>query len=106
MAIVRVRATPGGVDAYGDPIPGTEDRTDIPDAFTAPRESSELTDRGRVGVIVGLTLFAPYSFDLTYDDRVEVDGVLYEIEGEPGRWRNPFTGWTPGLTVALSRVEG
>jgi hypothetical protein len=106
MAIVRVRTTPGGVDAYGDPVAGTEDRTTLDGAFTAPRTSDELTDRGRAGVIVGLTLFAPYATDLVYTDQVEVDGVLYDIEGEPGKWRNPFTGWEAGLQAALSRVEG
>lgn len=106
MAIVRVRNTPGGVDQYGDPIPGTVTRTAIPDAFTAPRESDEIQNRGRAGVIVGLTLFAPYGTDLVYTDQVEVDGVLYDIEGEPGRWRHPQTHWEAGTQVALTRAQG
>ena len=104
--IVRVRVAPGGTDKYGDPIVGTQDRTPIEGASVAPRESSESDDRGRVGVIVGLTLIAPYDTDLAFTDQVEVDGVLYDIEGEPGWWRNHFTGWEAGLTAALRRAEG
>lgn len=104
--IVRVRSAPGGVDEYGDPVAGTESRTTLEGAFVAPRESTEIVNRGRAGVIVGLTLFAPYDTDLVYTDRVEVDGVLYDIEGEPGRWRNPFTDWEAGIQAALVRASG
>lgn len=104
--IVRIRGNPGGEDEYGDPVTGTEDRTTLAGAFVAPRETSEIDNRGRAGVIVGLTLFAPYETDLRYDDRIEVDGVLYDIEGEPGRWRNPFTDWEAGIQAALVRSSG
>lgn len=108
--IVRVRSTPGGVDEYGDPVPGVESRTTLTGAFVAPRtdpgQDSEITNRGRAGVIVGLMLFAPYETDLVYTDRIEVDGVLYEIDGEPGKWRNPFSGWEAGIQAALRRAAG
>ena len=104
--IVRVRSAPGGVDEYGDPVAGTESRTTLEGAFVAPRESGEIQNRGRAGVIVGLTLFAPYDTDLAYSDQIEVDGVLYDIEGEPGRWRNPYSGWEAGMQVALVRTAG
>lgn len=104
--IVRVRNVPGGFDEYGDPIEGTQDSIILDGAFTAPRESPEIDGRGRNGVIVGLTLFAPYGADLRYTDQVEVDGELYDIEGEPGRWRNPLTSWEAGTQVALTRAQG
>lgn len=105
-AIVRVRSTPGGTDAYGDPIASAETRVALPLAFVAPRESSDLSDRGRQGVLVGLTLFAPYDSDLLSTDRIEVDGVLFGIDGDIGRWRNPFTAWEAGIQVSLERVAG
>jgi hypothetical protein len=104
--IVRVRSTPGGVDEYGDPVAGTTTETTLAGAYVAPRESDEITNRGRAGVIVGLTLFAPYDTDLRHNDRIKVDGVLYDIEGEPGRWRNPFTDWEAGIQAALRRTAG
>lgn len=104
--IVRVRGNPGGVDEYGDPVSGTEDRLTLIDAFTAPRESGEIQNRGRAGVIVGLTLFAPYDTDIRSTDQIEVDGTLYDVDGEAGRWRNPFSGTEAGLQVALVRASG
>lgn len=105
--IVRVRRTPGGVDRLGNLITSTTSRTAFPDrSFVAPRESPEITDRGRFGVIVGLTLYFPLGFDLTYEDAVEVDGVLFEVDGEVGRWMSPFTGWAAGSTAALTRAVG
>lgn len=106
MTIVRVRATPGGTDQYGDPLPSTEDREPLPGAFTAPRESSDIEDRGREGVIVGLTLYAPHGSDVLHTDQIEVDGVLYDVDGEVGSWEHPMSGWKPGITAALSRATG
>lgn len=103
--VVRVRRGPGGVDAYGDPIPGADTRSTIADAFTAPRSSADLNER-RQGVIIGLTLYAPLDADIKHTDLIEVDGVLFEIDGEDGRWLHPFTGWRAGIEAALTRVEG
>jgi hypothetical protein len=97
---------PGTVDAYGDQVAGHEALLELEGAFVAPRESSDLTDRGRVGVVVGLTLFAPRCTDLRASDQVDVDGVTYDIDGDPGRWRHPMTGWSAGMTAALTRAQG
>lgn len=104
--ISRVRAAPGGHDEYGDPIAGTSSSTELAGAFTAPREEPELNERGRAGVIVGLTLYGPQGTDLRYTDQVEVDGVLFDIEGEVGVWTNPLTGWEAGIEAALRRAAG
>lgn len=110
--IVRVRSSPGGVDQYGDPITSTESREVIPAAFVAPRMSESMAfqgvgnDRSRSGVVVGLTLFVPYGFDLVHTDRVEVDGIPYSVDGEVGAWSQPQTGWRAGSTVALARAAG
>lgn len=111
MTISRVRPSPGGYDANGDPIPGTPTITTIDGAFVAPRTSSDVHDLGRLGVIVGLTLFVPYDTDLVATDKILVaegnanDGT-YEIEGQPGDWLHPMTGWQAGQTMALRRAVG
>jgi len=110
MAVIRVRPVSPGTDQYGDPVDDVE-RTPIPGAYVAPRSDeppadSELAARGRVGVVVGLTLYMPADFDLRRTDRVEVDGVLYDVEGEVGRWLHPYTGWAAGATATLRRAEG
>ena len=102
-SVIRVR--PGGLDRYGDPV-GSPSRTTLPGCAVAPRTSSDVTDRGRQGVIVGMTLYAPHGTDLLHTDQVEVDGVLHDIDGEPGSWVNPFSGWRAGVEVALKRAAG
>lgn len=106
MVIRRVRATPGGTDAYGDPVESTTSTTVIPRAFVAPQQGSENNDPGRAGVTVGLTLYAPPGTDLLHTDQVDIDGVRYDVEGEVAAWEHPFTGWRPGVVVALRRAQG
>ena len=106
MAVVRVRSTPGGIDPYGEPVAGTETLTTLPDAFTAPRTSSDVDTRDNTGVIVGLTLFAPYGTDIAPTDEFDIDGIRYRIEGVAGEWKNALTDWEAGTTVALERAAG
>lgn len=102
--IVRVRGAT--LDQYGDPT-GAPTEDPIPGAFVAPRTSSAVDgEPGRAGVVVGLTLYAPVGTDLEHTDRVKVDGVLYDIEGEIADWTSPLSGWRSGVTVDLRRAEG
>jgi hypothetical protein len=102
-----------GTDENGDPVePDPDDEGfEIAGCGVAPRTSDELHADGRAGVIVGLTLYAPAGSDLRTRDRIEIPAGApnpgtYEIEGEPGEWRSPLTGWAPGVEAALRRVEG
>lgn len=104
--IVQVRRSPGGHDAYGDPTDGTSARAILDDAFVAPRESTGTTERGREGVVVGLTLYAPHGTRIEPSDLFEVDGVTYSVEGDPGVWCHPATGWRAGVVAALTRAAG
>jgi hypothetical protein len=103
--VVLIRG--GGTDRYGDPIEG-EGRIPLKGCIVAPRKHplGETGERGRQGVIVGLSLYAPAGVVIRHTDRVEHNGVLYEVEGEPGVWENPFTGSRPGTEVALRRATG
>lgn len=110
MTISRVRITSGGTDRYGDPIPGTETVTEIEQVgwlpYVAPRSSNDIDAPGRAGVIVGLTLYLPYGYDLHHNDLIDVDGTRYRIDGEPGHWKHPGTQWEACAEVALVRAEG
>lgn len=57
-----------------------------------------------------LTVYVPYSVDVTSADRVEVlTGPYrgtYEVDGLPGWWLNPYTGDAPGCAVKLGRKTG
>ena len=106
MTIVIRHASPGGRDAHGDPVPGTATDVEIAGAFVAPRESVDVNDVARVGVVVGLTLYLPYGTDIDHGDQVLVDDELYEVDGDAGDWLQPMTGWQAGTTVALKRAAG
>lgn len=101
--VVRVRGA--DPDAYGDPV-GDPDEDELDGCSVAPRTSTDIADRGRQGVVIGLTLLAPFGTDIIHTDQLKVDGVLYDIDGDPGSWKNPFTGWEAGIEVALTRATG
>lgn len=55
----------------------------------------------------GLTMLAPPGHGITARHRVILpDGQEYRVEGAPGQWRSPLTGWSPGDQIELERVEG
>ncbi|MFT9821150.1 hypothetical protein [Lysinibacillus sp. NPDC056185] len=97
-------------DRYGNEVWdwSDPDRTLVPGCAVAPRRTgaAEVTDLGRQGVIVGLTVYAPAGTDIRPSDRMEVGGRVYEVDGESGTWASPFTGWAPGIEVALKQMEG
>lgn len=106
--ITRVRTTPGGKDADGDPIASTETSTPIEGVLLAPRTDltslGEGTKRGRSGVVVGFTAYMPPGTDVTRHDQFRIDGPdLWDVDGEPGPWVGHRVG---GLEVALKRAEG
>ena len=79
-------------------------RTDSPGWGFAPRSGGEATTSDIPAVIVGLTGYGPPGAGVLPTDRMEVRGEVYKVEGEVGVWRSPFTGWEPGVEVALRRV--
>lgn len=102
-----VRVRPPGVDVRtGDPLEDEPGRVTLVDPIFAPVSSADINDRGRSGVTVDGTLFLHYGADLIHTDQVEIDGVLYDVVGELGQWKNPFTGWNAGSEVALKRAAG
>lgn len=72
----------------------------------APRIEDEVGGAGRTGTIDGYTMYAPFGIDITFEDRVTTPYGLFEVEGEPGHWRQPHTGWGAVATILLRRVIG
>lgn len=103
--VTRIRATPGGYDQYGDPLPGTTSELEIPGCALAPRYSHEQTEPGRRAVIEGLTLFTPPGADILPGDNVTARGIRYLVDGEPGDWRSPYTGINRGVEITLRRAS-
>ena len=103
-----VYAFQGGTeDDYGNTVEAwSASFTELKGCAFDPGSSSEPRLQGHERVIVEPTLYIPSEAVIASRDRVRVDGVLYEVEGQPRRWRSPFTGRTPGAVVTLRLVTG
>lgn len=108
--VVIVRPGPPGEDIYGNDTPGPPTEIPVAGCAVAPRGGSgtgsdEMTD-ARDTVITGLILYAPYGTDIRSTDQVRIGGGLYEVHGQSGSYRSPFTGSTGPVVVALELVTG
>lgn len=92
-------------DGYGNDVPGADVETEVTGCAVWPRTSSEDV-QGRQQVIDGLSAVLPYGTDVRPTDRVRRNGLLYDIDGDPGEWRSPLTGTEAGVQVDLKRVTG
>lgn len=97
-------------DAYGNDVPGAPTEISVPGCGIAPQDGNgaggnELV-QARDTVIAGLVLYAPAGTDLRPTDKVRVAGVLYEVIGQPGGFRSPFTGSTGPVVASLQLVTG
>lgn len=97
--VVRIRSSDPGTDKYGDPLPATTDRLDIPGCLVAPATSRESSERGRAGVMIGWTVYAPAGADVKFDDELEVRGLLCTVEGEVADWQD-------GVVITAQRATG
>lgn len=95
---------PGGRDRYGDVSPGTE--FNVEGVGFAPRYSNETNSDNRNTVITGLQMYVPIGIELRPTDVVVRNGVKWRVQGLPGEWVSPLTGWKAGIEVALERVTG
>lgn len=91
-----------GTDEYGSDVYGWSETTSP--AWWEPRTSGEQTD-AREQVTSGYWLYLPPGTPLTAASQVVLDGVAYEVDGEPGRQPGGFVvdGY---VRAALKRVTG
>lgn len=102
--VTLVTRTRSGVDSDGNDVL-TETPTDVAGCVVWPRGSSELL-QGQDTTIAGLWVLFPAGTTVTAIDAVIVDGDTWEVDGDPEQHRSPFTGRSPGVVVALSKVRG
>ncbi len=107
------RDVPAGIDPKtGDPRPGTVTTFTVARcAVVAVSEmsataSAETTAPGRTVSSTRRILYAPYGTDLRKEDRVEAEGLLYQVDGDPIQERSPLTGTRGYMKVALDIVTG
>lgn len=98
----RGRGTDGGVDQYGERIPGVLEWVDLPPALLSPKSDSVALEPGVDSVLSNPTLYwggSAQLIDVQAGDVLEVGGVEYSVLGEPERW--PL-----GTVVHLTQVKG
>lgn len=99
-----------GRDSYGDdqrtyPVKATYDNVAVWPADGNGTGGNEFQD-GRDTVTIGLVVSLPDGADIQPTDRVIARGQTWEVQGQPGEYASPLTGWRPGLPVALRRITG
>lgn len=97
-------------DEYGVEVPGPAEEIPVLGCGVAPRDGNAASGneqtQARDTVITGLTLYAPAGTDLRPTDKVRVADVLYEVDGQAGAFKSPFTGSGGPVVAALERVTG
>ena len=113
QSLVRVRA--GHKSSRGNPddtvpdwSPGAVSRLTVTDLSVQPNTQNETTDETRTAVVTGWrVLSAPGTdADIRAEDRIEWDGLTFEVEGEIARWPDPFDGTTHHIEFVMRRATG
>lgn len=69
---------------------------------TTSREAVNFADQVATSVLV----FMPYGTNVSFLDAVIIDGVEYEVIGDPDNWISPFSGHTAPVRVSGQLVKG
>lgn len=104
QTVIFVSRTVTGQDALGNDV-YTDVETPIAGCVVYPRGSAELV-QGQDLVTDGLTVLLPPGTAAAATDRAIVDGVTYEVDGQPSVWSNPFVPIADSVQVQLKVVTG
>lgn len=98
------RRTVSGTDEYGNDTYTSTYVQAGPCSIqqTTSRENITNTDQVTTGIIV----FLPWGTDVSFVDAMIVDGIEYEITGDPDHWVSPFSGHTAPIRVSGLMVKG
>lgn len=83
------------------------DELEIEGAAVAPSSSTEQSPSfNRQVVITTMSVYGPHGMDVQEEDRIRTRADLWDVTGERADWRNPLTGWQPGIELPLQKVKG
>lgn len=83
------------------------DSLDLEGAAIAPSSSTERASTfNRQTVITSMSIYGPAGMDVLPGDRIKARTKLWEVTGEKADWRNPLTGWEPGVELPVERMTG
>lgn len=110
-AVLVHEATDGAEDAHGNPV-----RTWVPRPNPDPVYGWGPPSTGRTGepfeanrnvIETDLEVYTPPTFTCRAIDRIEVNGLMYDVVGEVEDFNHGPFGFTPGNRVSLKRyTEG
>ena len=105
QTIKRIR--PGVKTERGSEIPDWSNASALViNGCSVQPASTELSQDGRVlGISDGLTAYIPPTADVAAGDRIEYEGEVYTIDGEPRRWKS-VTGNLNHIRLDLRRWKG
>lgn len=88
ITVIRVGPSPGD-DDYGNPLPGELEPHDITGCSFQPLlgvASMENVSQTFDQVMTRWRFFAPAGSDVVASDHIQVDGVDYQVDGDPVTW--------------------
>ena len=101
---------PYAEDDYVPSPPRATHRVPVPVPVFPAATAEDHTTQEPYTVSTSPTAFFPYGYDIHEHDQVRVLtgplAGLYNVDGTPGHWKNPFTGWSPLTSVKLVVVTG
>lgn len=96
----------GAEDSHGNPVDAWASPRTVEGCAFDPGGSVETYEPGRNPVVTSPRVFAPAGTVVGARDRVTVRGRVFQVKGDPGDYRSPFSGWRPGIVVNLEVVSG
>lgn len=99
---------PGGVNEYGQELPGTSHT--IEGCGWWPQGSAEIVN-GQDVVTTQDRIMAPFGSDvlpvdsIVLNDSPKKSDTRYRVDGKPTDWDSPLTGWQPGMVINLKSAE-
>lgn len=95
-----------GTNDYGNPAEGFGGPIERTNCAVAPRVEAEEIGNNRSMIVNGFDVYDTFDSPVGPHDELTVRGVRCVVDGEIARWRNPFTGDSPGCVITVRRVEG
>lgn len=109
QTVTRIRA-----GLIADPYSGEATKRDWPNASrvnlthvqVAPASSTDVQTSDGTRVVTAVSLWSlAVDLDVLAQDRIEVAGEVWEVDGEGARWVSPYTGREFGAEFPLRRVS-
>lgn len=109
QTIVVIRAG-AAADRYHNAAPdwSSAAHTTVVGVSVQPEVQQETSEPGRQAATTGYRVISDLGIDVdvTASDRVEFDGVTYEVNGDVARWPDPISGLVDHVEFSIVRVRG